>query len=333
MQSATQSTSPSTAPVDDVVARRARRFLRFALVTIALTYFLISVGAIVRVSGAGMGCPDWPKCFGLLVPPTSVEQLPPLGSYHYPPGWKVESFDPLMTWIEFVNRLIGVLVGFAITATLVASVVLQRRRAVVVPTFVAFVGVLYAGWLGARVVAHELAPWIVTAHLLSAVVVVSALVVAAVNAAVPVAATQPSTQTQRKLSLATLGVGVLALLQSTVGTQVRGTLEDIARAHPEWARGAWLEHLGSLDFVHTSLALLVAAAVVVLALRFGQSADVRPAGVAFARAAAALVVAQLVVGVVLHAADLPRAMQVLHLLLGALLLGALTTAGMLARRS
>jgi cytochrome c oxidase assembly protein subunit 15 len=318
---------------DDVAARQARRFLRFAIVTIALTYFLITVGAIVRVSGAGMGCPDWPKCFGLLIPPTSVEQLPPLGSYHYPPGWKVESFDPLMTWIEFVNRLIGVLVGFAITATLGAAVVLQRRAAVVVPTFVAFVGVLYAGWLGARVVAHELAPWIVTAHLLSAVVVVSALVVAAVNAAVPRAATQPSTQTQRALSWQTLVVGVLALLQGSVGTQVRGTLEDIARAHPEWSRAMWLDHIGTLDFVHTILALLVAAVVVGLALRFGQTADVRPAGVRCARAAAALVVAQLVVGVVLHSAGLPRAMQVLHLLFGALVLGALTAAGMLARRS
>jgi cytochrome c oxidase assembly protein subunit 15 len=280
-----------------------------------------------------MGCPDWPKCFGLLIPPTSVEQLPPLGTYDYPPGWKVETFDPLMTWIEFVNRLIGVLVGLAITATLLAAVVLQRRSAVVVPTFTAFVGVLYAGWLGARVVAHELAPWIVTAHLLSAIVVVSALVVAAVNAAVRVGATQPATLTQRSLSWQTLVVGVLALLQSSVGTQVRGTLEDIARAHPDWTRAAWLDALGTLDFVHTSLALLVGAAVVGLAVRFGASADIRPAAVRFARISAGLVVAQVVVGVVLHGADLPRTMQVLHLLLGALLLGALTTAGMLARRS
>jgi cytochrome c oxidase assembly protein subunit 15 len=323
----------NASPTDDVAARRARVFLRFAIATIALTYFLISVGAIVRVSGAGMGCPDWPKCFGLLIPPTSVDELPPFGTYDYPPGWKVETFDPLMTWIEFVNRLIGVVVGIAITATLLASVVLQRRAAVVVPTLIAFVGVLYAGWLGARVVAHELAPWIVTVHLLSAIVVVSALVVAAVNAAVPVAATVPSTQTQRTLAWQTLLVGGLTLLQSSIGTQVRGTLEDIARAHPDWSRSMWLDKLGTLDFVHTSLALVVSSAVVGLALRFGRSADVRPAAVAFARAAAGLVVAQVIAGLALHGAGLPRPMQVLHLLFGALLLGALTAAGMLARRS
>jgi cytochrome c oxidase assembly protein subunit 15 len=280
-----------------------------------------------------MGCPDWPKCFGLLIPPTSVEQLPPLGTYDYPPGWKVESFDPLMTWIEFINRLIGVVVGLAITATLIGAAALQRRRAVVVPTFLAFVGVLYAGWLGARVVAHELAPWIVTAHLLSAVAVVSCLIVAAVNAAVPVAATQPTTQTQRALSWQAAGVGVVTLLQSSVGTQVRGTLEDIARAHPEWARSRWLDALGTLDFVHTSLGLVTVGAVVWLAVRFASSGAVRPGGVRAARVAAAVVVAQLVVGLALHAAGLPRALQVVHLLLGALLLGALTTASMLARRS
>lgn len=322
----------STTPGGDP-AHRAKLFLRFALVTIALTYFLISVGAIVRVSGAGMGCPDWPTCFGLIIPPTSVDELPPLGSYDYPPGWKVESFDPLMTWIEFINRLIGVLVGLAITATLGAAVVLQRRPAVVLPTFVAFVGVLYAGWLGARVVAHELAPWIVTVHLLSAVVVVSALVVAAVNAAVPVPATRPLTATQRSLSWQALGVTLVTLLQGSVGTQVRGTLEDIARAHPDWPRARWLERLGTLDFVHTSLALVVTGLVLSLAVRFVGSPDVRPEGVRCARAAAVLVVVQLVSGVVLHTAGLPQPLQVLHLLASVLVLGALTAAGMIARRS
>jgi cytochrome c oxidase assembly protein subunit 15 len=319
--------------VVDPAAARARTFLRFAVVTIGLTCFLITVGAIVRVSGAGMGCPDWPKCFGLLIPPTSAADLPPLGTYDYPPGWSVTTFDPLMTWIEFVNRLIGVLVGLAITATLGVAIVRQRRRAVVVPTLLAFLGVLYAGWLGARVVAHELAPWIVTAHLLSAVVVLACLVVAAVNAAVPVPATQPPTTTQKVLSWQCFAVGLLALVQGAVGTQVRGTLEDIARAHPDWSRDRWLDDLGTLDFLHTSLALFTVGAVVFIAVRFAASGAVRRGALRATRAAAVIVGVQLLVGVVLHAAALPRALQVAHLILGVLLLAALTTGGMLARRS
>jgi cytochrome c oxidase assembly protein subunit 15 len=317
----------------EVSPQRVRLFLRLALVTIALTYFLITVGAVVRVSGAGMGCPDWPTCFGLLIPPTSAEQLPPFGSYDYPPGWKVESFDPVMTWIEFINRLIGVLVGLAITATLAGALVLVRRRAVVMPTFLAFLGVLYAGWLGARVVAHELAPWIVTAHLLSAVVVVSCLVVAAVNAAVPHAATTPLSTTQRGLAWWALAAGAITLVQSAVGTQVRGTLEDIARSHPEQSREQWLAGLGTLDFLHTSMALVTVGLVVLVAVRFARSGVASPPAVLFARSAGGLVVAQLLVGALLHGAGLPRVLQVAHLLLGCLVLGALTAAGMLARRS
>jgi len=309
----------------------SRVFLRLGIATTALTYFLISVGAIVRVTGAGMGCPDWPTCFGLLVPPTSVEELPPLGSYDYPPGWSVESFDPLMTWIEYVNRLLGALVGLSILATLIAAIVAFRRRpGVLVPTILSFVGVLYAAWLGARVVAHELAPWIVTVHLLSAIGVVSALVVAIVNATSDAAAA--STPAEKKAALLTWGVGGIALVQGAIGTQVRGFLEDVARAHPELGRGQWIEHIGVIDSVHRTLGVVVVAAAIALAIGLRRSIPERVGAVRLADIAAGLAVAQFIVGGVLVNLDLPRVMQVFHLLFGALLLGALTACAMLARR-
>jgi cytochrome c oxidase assembly protein subunit 15 len=308
-----------------------RTFRRLALATTALTYFLIAVGATVRVTGAGMGCPDWPMCFGLLVPPTSLEALPPLGTYDYPPGWKVESFDPLMTWIEYLNRLLGAVVGLSILATLVAALRSFRRRPdVLVPTLLAFVGVLYAAWLGARVVAHELAPWIVTAHLLSAIGVVSALVVATINAGSAV--TRAPSLAERRASLLVWATGVVALVQGALGTQVRGFLEDVAKARPELARGEWLLHIGPIDIVHRTMALVVLGAVVGCALWLRRAVPTQRRAIRFADFAAALVVVQAVAGFVLVNFALPRAVQVVHLLAAALALGALTAAAMTLRR-
>jgi cytochrome c oxidase assembly protein subunit 15 len=313
------------------VDRAQRVFRRLAIFTTALTYFLIAVGATVRVTGAGMGCPDWPTCFGLLVPPMSVEELPPPGSYDFPPGWSVERFDPLMTWIEYVNRLIGALVGLSILSTLIAAIVAFRRRAgVLVPTVVAFIGVLYAAWLGARVVAHELAPWIVTVHLLSAIGVVSALVIAVVNAAsdAAVAVTVP----QKKASLAIQAVAGLALVQGAIGTQVRGFLEDVSRAHPELARGEWITRVGVVDLVHRNLALVVVLAVVAVAILLRRWTPSSRTAIRIVDASAALGVFQLVVGGLLVNLALPKVLQVFHLLGAALMLGGLTAAAMYARR-
>ena len=309
-------------------------FVPVAVFTIALTYVLISVGAIVRVSGAGMGCPDWPRCFGLLIPPLSVDQLPPLGTYAYPKGWTVESFDPLMTWIEFLNRLLGMVVGFAILGTLVSALRSHRRRpGVMWPVVGAFVGVLYAAWLGGRVVAHELAPWIVTVHLLSAIAVVSLLIVAAVNATTSAAANTPGTPGTPGTLVARSAWAVvgLGLVQGTLGTQVRGLLEDIARSHAEWGRGDWIDSVGLMDTLHRSAAVVVVAGVIALAFLARTRLQGQGAVNRAASAAVALVVLQMVIGVVLAEASLPRVAQVLHLLVGALLLGALTTTAMFAR--
>ncbi len=313
------------------VAAPRRRFRRVAIATTALTYFLISVGAIVRVTGAGMGCPDWPKCFGLIVPPRSVAELPPFGSYSYPPGWRVESFDPLLTWIEYVNRLIGVLVGLAIFVTLIVAILdFRRRRNVLLPTIAAFLGVLYAGWLGSRVVAHELAPWMVTVHLGSAIVVVSCLVIAVVNASSNMVNTP--TAGQRFASRSAIIVGVLALVQGGIGTQVRGLLEDIARAHPEYSRDQLLEKVGMLDLLHKNLALVVVAGAVTLVFIFRTHVRDQTAAVRAAIVVAVTSLIQFALGAVLAAMALPKVAQVLHLLFGALLLGAITAAAMLARR-
>ena len=69
-------------------------YQKTALSTIAATLFLIMVGGIVRAAGAGLGCPDWPKCYGLWIPPMHVSDLPS--------GFDVDSFNAFKTWTELV---------------------------------------------------------------------------------------------------------------------------------------------------------------------------------------------------------------------------------------
>ena len=113
-------------------------------ISLFLLYILILAGGVVRCTGSGMGCPDWPKCFGMYIPPTSVDQLPEnyekifvegrikknerLSSVlsffglnklsekikNDPEIKKGESFNVFKTWTEYINRLIGALVGLSL---------------------------------------------------------------------------------------------------------------------------------------------------------------------------------------------------------------------------
>ncbi len=289
---------------------RLDRFQRLALLTTATTYLLIAVGGLVRASGAGLGCPDWPKCFGLWIPPLTAAGLPP--------GFDAVDFNAAKTWTEYLNRLLGAVTGLLILATVVRALLDHRARPRVwVPSLLAFVLVLFNGWLGGVVVRTGLHPWALTGHLVGALLVVSLLLLASVAAFFP-HGPRPVPPARRALGGLTAAALLLVLVQIGLGAFVRGLVQG-AHGLP---RSEWLAGVGAPYIAHQSTALFAAALVLVSAGWTAQLED-RLLG-RLAAASAALVVGQSLAGWGLGAFAFPRLLQVLHLWGAALLLGSLT---------
>lgn len=295
---------------------RLTSFQRLAIWTTATTYFLILVGGLVRVSGAGLGCPDWPRCFGSWIPPSSAAALPP----QFDPA----QFNKTLMWTEYVNRLLGVTVGFLILATAISAWRHHRHQPRILwTTIAALVLVGYEGWLGGRVVAHELAPWIVTAHLIVAIIIVQLLLYATFQAMTGTA----GTVTNAGVAMAVALMIALTLLQAGVGTQVRGTIDDALDAGV--ARSAALATVGRLDYLHRDLAFvtLIAASLLVLWMLSKRSPLIR-----WGFAILALTMVQIALGGFMAYGSLLPAVQVGHLTVASLLLGAETVLWLQSRR-
>ena len=151
------------------------RFIRLTQITLLFVYLVIIAGAVVRASGSGMGCPDWPKCFGNWVPPTNVSQLPEnykeiyAGEHH-----AVAEFNALNTWVEYVNRLLGAVLGILIFLQLLASLKFRKiNKTIVILSFIEFILIGFQAWLGAKVVSSNLAPVKITIHMVTALVILS----------------------------------------------------------------------------------------------------------------------------------------------------------------
>jgi cytochrome c oxidase assembly protein subunit 15 len=299
---------------------RLTSFQRLALWTTATTYFLILVGGLVRASGAGLGCPDWPRCFGSWIPPASAVNLPP----QFDPS----QFNPTLMWTEYLNRLLGVTVGLLIFATAISAWRHHRHQPRILwTTIAAFLLVGFQGWLGGRVVAHELAAWIVTVHLIVAIVIVQLLLYATFEAFAPQAPQAPQVPQAPWIRAGLAVLIVLTLAQAGLGTLVRGAIDVALDAGV--ARDAALATVGRYDFLHRNLAfvVLIGATVLTLWLLSRRSPLVRWSVIVLA-----LATAQIALGAVMAYGSLLPAAQVGHLTIASLLLGAETVLWLLSRR-
>lgn len=291
------------------------RYQKTAVATVLATFLLIGVGGFVRAAGAGLGCPDWPRCFDRWIPPTELSQLPP----HIDPAL----FNMRLAWIEYVNRLIGVCIGLLIVATAYWAWRDHRRdKGVWRSSLAALLLVVFQGWLGGQVVKYELDPRFVTVHLIIALVIVLLLLYAAFRSFYP---GRPLVLAggRRRLLYAGLGVLTLSFLQIVLGALVRGTIDLVVEADPDLSRALLIDRVGWTDHIHRSLGLATLAVCWLLVPLARFWTPDAPALQRLTMLPALIATVQFLAGVGLAYLALPPTLQVVHILGGSLLVGGL----------
>ena len=211
--------------------------IKYALLaSIGFTYSLILIGGFVRVSGAGMGCPDWPKCFDRWYPPLNVSQIP---DYIDP-----SLFNVNLAWIEYFNRLFGMITGIVIFSTFLLFIKIRKTHSLgfyLILTAVLLTGL--EGWIGGQVVATHLEPIVITIHLLLALIIIASLIMSYC-----IVFKKNNNDNFRYNNIQTKIVKwilICTIIEIILGTQIRESLENLIS----------LQMIGSFKYIHTFLGL------------------------------------------------------------------------------
>ena len=295
-----------------------------------------------------MGCPDWPKCFGSWVPPTDVSQLPEnylevykqqrieknqklatrlenLGFhdvaatiFSHPSQYIETEFNVTKTWIEYVNRLVGVLIGIFIFLTLVYAVpYLKGDKWIFFLSLASFIVVGIQGWLGSIVVSTNLLPITITIHMALALVLVAMLQYTVARAQKDDFLCKFSYSS--KVNWTLWSVALVTFVQILIGTQVREEVDVIAFNFNGINRDLWIDELGASFYVHRSFSIVVLALHIYLAVMLYKLKDALTTRLTHVMLF--LVGMEIVLGVIMSYFAIPPVLQPLHLTLAALLFG------------
>lgn len=217
-----------------------------------MVILVIAAGSIVRTTQSGMGCPDWPTCYGLIIPPTSVTQLPTNYQQLYAnEGIDAEVFDVLKTWIEYINRLLGALLGLFVLIQTGLSIQYRKSNPKSMYSSIALLLLTgFQGWLGALVVSSNLAPYRITIHMLFAFIILLIASYAAFNGK----STALKSTSLYKLTIFSM---VLMFIQILMGTQVREEIDVLAKSLNYMQRNIWIDNLSTIFPIHRSFSLLI----------------------------------------------------------------------------
>lgn len=291
-----------------------------------------------------MGCPDWPKCFGYLIPPTEADQLVWKPQHQYQKGqmiilndsllvaqtdfvstseidgqnWRrydkhdYAIFNPTHTWIEYINRLFGALSGVPVVILFLMSLVNIRRDWIsFVLSGLSLAALGYVAWLGKLVVDGHLIPHSITYHMFGALAVML-LIVAVIYQNRKTRWLEAVSTASMRILIAV--VMLLSLVQVYLGTGVR---EQVDAFPADLERAQWINELGNLFLIHRSFSILVVLLngwLIYLLLKAGWNPK-------WPVVLGGVFVIEIFAGVLLNYGGFPASMQPIHLM-GALMIAA-----------
>ena len=321
-------------------------FRTLTKISLVLIYCVIVAGAVVRMTGSGMGCPDWPKCFGYFIPPTESSQLLFEANRSYEKGmmilldeeaflvaksdfisgekfnatdWEVYSkhdyttYDPVHTWVEYINRLIGVLSGIPILIFTILAF-WYRKQSIWIPliSVLTLFGMGFQAWLGKTVVDSNLAPYKITIHMVMALLIVAFILYLIFASKTPY---KQQTYHKRFYNILLLALG-LSLVQIILGTQVRQYIDEQTKLIG-YQKSLWLASPDINFYIHRSTSILV----LVLNGYLWHLNRSKALGFNKVKLVIYCVILEAATGILMYYYDFPFLSQPLHLVIASILFG------------
>jgi len=321
-----------------------KHFLKSAKIALILVYLVIFAGAFVRLTGSGMGCPDWPKCFGYYIPPTEEKELLFTAGKEYNKGqviikdesllvakssftskptfdasnWEKYTkhdyavFNPLHTWVEYINRLCGALAGIACFVTFILSFGFWKdNKKLILLTFLVCILMGFQAWLGKTVVDSVLNPVKITTHMLAALLIVAFQLITIYA----VQNNRKSLVFDTKFHWFLIISLILTLIQVVLGTSVREEIDTISKTGaPEIL---WLQNPSVSFYIHRTFSIIVLLANLYL---FSRNKKLR-LGFSKMNWVMILLSIEIISGISMYYFHFPFGTQTIHIVLATLLFG------------
>lgn len=331
------------------IAVSQKKFQKINLITIVLLFVLILAGGVVRSTGSGMGCPDWPKCFGCVIPPTNIAQLPKDYKQKYLTERMAknqrfantldlfgfsdlakrlrqdksivvpEEFNAAKTWTEYINRVIGEITGiFLVLVAIYSFGYWKNNKAIVVLSIFNVILVGFQAWFGSIVVATNLVAWTITVHMLLALAILALCIYTYHLAKVE---GKPKLSTIPVIHIITLLAILISIAQIVFGTEVREKIDAVS-ARLSGYRDGWVNSAGQVFFQHRDVAILVLVINVMLYALIRRHFSRHSVQQQLMSFTFLIIMLQIVTGIMLSYLSLPPVAQMLHILLASLMFGA-----------